>query len=162
MRPTMHLEPFEADERAFIQRRYDKESAQYMYAMKRLVWLTALAPVVVALIYYVATGKTSILYRVYFTGLAFLLLFFTLVAWLSYRHKLGKYRRDLDLGQKVIERVIIESARYMPQTNTYHFFISSAHKLSIEVSEEDFHRLQPGDELSIEYARYCGEYFGYF
>lgn len=162
MRPTMHLEPLEADERGFIQRRYDKESAEYMFAMKCLLWLITLAPVFVALIYYTATGETSTLYRIYFTGLSFLLLFFLLVAWLSYRHKLGKYRRDLDLGQKVIERVSIESARYMPHNNSYHFFIKSTHKRSIEVSEQDFHRLQPGDELSIEYARYCGEYFGYF
>jgi len=157
-----YLEPLEEDELAFIQKRHDAESRSYLYAMNRLVILTAVAPAVVALIYYVATEKTAVLYKVYFTGFGFLLVFFCFAAWMSYRHKLRKYKLDLEHKEKVIEPTIIESARYMPQNQTYHFFIHSRLKLSIEVDEATFHRLQEGDEINIEYARHSGEYFGYF
>lgn len=157
-----YFEPLEEDELAFIRKKHDTESRSYVYAMNRLVVLAALVPAVVAFGYYVVTEKQDMLYRVYFTGLAFLLVFFSFVAWMSYRHKLQKFKRDLAHRQKVIEPCTIESARFMPQNQTYHFFIHSRVKLSIEVDENTFQRLQEGDEINIEYAPYSGEYFGYF
>ncbi len=157
-----YVEPLEEDELAFIQKKHDTESRSYLYAMNRLVILTALIPALVAFGYYVVTERKDMLYTVYFTGLAFLLVFFSFAAWMAYSHKLRKYKHDLKDRQKVIEPCTIESARYMPQNRTFHFFIHSRIKLSIEVDEATFQRLQEGDEINIEYAQHSGEYFGYF
>jgi Ca2+/Na+ antiporter len=156
------IEPLEEDERAFIQKKRDTESKAYMYTMNRMLVIAFIVPLFVAIVYYIVTVQISDLVQVYFIGLIFLLLFFALVAWLSYRHKLMKYKNDLKKGTKCIERVTIQSAQYMPQNNTYHFYIDSIVKLSIEVDEIFYHSNHPGDEINIEYAQFSHEFFGYF
>ena len=51
---------------------------------------------------------------------------------------------------------------YQFQNNTYHFYVDSLVKLSIEVDEIFYHSNRPGDEINIEYAQYSHEFFGYF
>jgi hypothetical protein len=50
----------------------------------------------------------------------------------------------------------------MPQNNTYYLYLSSAVKLSIEVSIDDYRQVAEGDELNIEYTTYSRFYLGYF
>ena len=153
----------EEDELEFIQRKHDKESKAYLYTMNRMLFLTAFIPFFIALFFAIAqTLSWQSLVRIYFTGFAAILVFFGIVATLSYFHKLHKFKMDLKHKTKIVEQVLIKSAQYMPQNNTWHFFIHSIHKVSIEVSEEFFNSYQPNDEINIEYAKYSKEYFGYF
>jgi hypothetical protein len=50
----------------------------------------------------------------------------------------------------------------MPVNNSYFFYLSSAIKLSIEVEEYDYRRLEKGDEVNIEYTTFSQMYLGYF
>jgi hypothetical protein len=162
MNSIIHIEPMEEDEIAFIEKKYNQESKAYMYAMNRLLIIIAVIPFIIALIYYVATGNKQVLFKVYFIGLGALLCLFSLAAIMSYRHKLLKYKNDFTFKNKIVETVTIESVKYMSMNNTYHFYINSQFKYSIEVSESFFHQYQPGDEINIEYSVHAGEYFGYF
>lgn len=80
----------------------------------------------------------------------------------SRNSELSKIRRDLRQKLKIVERVMIERKTFLPHNNTFHFYLNSPEKLSIQVDETDFMLLQEGDEISIEYSKNAKVYFGYF
>ncbi|MBL7764789.1 MAG: hypothetical protein JNJ58_01745 [Chitinophagaceae bacterium] len=162
MSNSFTTEPLEEDEVAFLTRRYEAESRQYMRVMNVFLVLCATVPFIVALVYYIVTADVQVLIKVYFIGLGFLLVFFSVAAWLTYRFRLQKLRLDMKHKLKTIEKTTIASTRFVPHSHTWHFYIHSLTKYSIEVSEADFHLFGPGDEINIEYAAYSREYFGYF
>ena len=69
---------------------------------------------------------------------------------------------DIRQARKTIEPCHISRKQFMPHNNTYHFYIDSAHCLSVQVPKADYDRMNPGDELSIEYSCHSGIFFGYF
>jgi len=75
---------------------------------------------------------------------------------------LRKLEKDLKNKTKMVERVLIKKKTFLPHNNTFHFYLNSARKLSIEVQEPDFNELTEGDEINIEYSTSAGIYFGYF
>ena len=85
-----------------------------------------------------------------------------LSVYLSYANTLGKIIKDIKRRIKIIERSEITSKRYMKENNTFHFYISSPTRLSIEVNKEDFGEYKEGDEINIEYGKISKTYFGYF
>ncbi|TXH55550.1 MAG: hypothetical protein E6Q89_06595 [Bacteroidia bacterium] len=151
------------DEIGFIQRKHDKESKSYLYTMNRILIVIVIIPLLIGIFFsWNYQWSLQVLIQVYVIGFIALLLFFILIATLSYFYKLHKYKQDLKHQLKIIEQVIIQSCQFMPQNKSWHLYITSAEKLSIEVSEEFYMLNQPGDEINIEYAKYSKEYFGYF
>lgn len=98
----------------------------------------------------------------YFGFTAFLLSLCTLAVWLSYRLYLRKVLWDLKSLTKTIEQSHITRKQYMPQNKSYHFYIDSPNRLSIEVSQDDFYHMDEGDEVSIEYTTHAKIFLGYF
>ena len=82
--------------------------------------------------------------------------------YMAYRFSLRRVQTDIRRRTKTIETTFIRRKQYMPQNNAYYFYISSPNKLSIEVTNEDYHRLDEGDEVNIEYATHSKLYLGYF
>jgi len=76
--------------------------------------------------------------------------------------ELTQIKKDIRQKTKIVERVLIERKTYLPHNNTFHFYLNSIQKLSIEVREQDFNNWKEGDEISIEYSKNAGIYFGYF
>lgn len=91
-----------------------------------------------------------------------LVVLFLLSIWFSRNSELSKIRKDLRQKVKVVERVMIERKTFLPHNNTFHFYLNSREKLSIQVEEADFMLLQEGDEINIEYSKNAKVYFGYF
>ena len=163
MNNTFYSEAMGEDELAFIQRKHDKESAAYLYTMNRMLLFIVFIPAGIAMFFAVARSlQWQGILHIYIVGFIALFIFFALVSILSYFHKLHKYKMDLKHKTKIVEQAIIKSCQYMPHNNTWHFYLLSQTKLSIEVSEEDFQSQVPGDEINIEYSQYAKEYFGYF
>jgi hypothetical protein len=163
MNNTFYCEVMDEDELAFIQRKHDKESAAYLYTMNRMLFFVVFVPAGIALFFAAANSLSwQGILHIYIVGFIALFIFFSLVSVLSYFHKLHKYKMDLKHKTKVVEQAIIKSSQYMPHNDTWHFYLLSQTKLSIEVSQEAFHSQQPGDEINIEYSKYAKEYFGYF
>lgn len=75
---------------------------------------------------------------------------------------LTKLEKDLKNKTKMIEKVLIRKKTFLPHNNTFHFYLNSPRKLSIQVQEPDFNQLTEGDEINIEYSTSAGVYFGYF
>ena len=161
-----HLQPLNTDELEFIERRYRSESKIYMRTMNVLLILGTLSPVVfcIGVIFFKAEDEVSMrsLYHTYFIGLIAMLIFVGMIAYVSYREKLLDYGKDKVAKKKVIELTNIKQKKYMKLNNTYHFYLTSPNKYTIEVSPTDFEKWQLGDEVSIEYAQYSKEYFGYY
>lgn len=98
----------------------------------------------------------------FFAGVVVLLSISSAGTYISYRVNLKKIQHDLRQRTKTIEVSHITRKQYMPQNNTYFFYIDSPTRLSIEVSNGDFHRLNVGDEVNIEYTTFAKLYLGYF
>lgn len=82
--------------------------------------------------------------------------------WFAYKANLGKVHADIKHRTKTIETAQILRKQYMHRSDAYYFYISSRDKMSIEVSHEDYHRLDTGDEVNIEFATHSKLYLGYF
>ena len=101
------------------------------------------------------------IYLFYFLGMIFLLLVVAVASYFSYSRTLKMMERDIRQGEKTVEQTSIN--RKMAMGNgTYHFYLNSAYKLSIEVTAEEYADYQEGDEINIEYSTWSGIYFGYF
>jgi hypothetical protein len=89
-------------------------------------------------------------------------LMFLFVMMATYARKLLFINLDVKHQQKIIESVEIIQKKFMPQNQSFHFYIKSQIKMSIEVTQDDFLKFEEGDEINIEYSKYSKEYFGYF
>ncbi len=160
------LQPLNTDELEFILRRYRSESKIYMRTMNILLILGTLSPLVfcIGMILFKQEGEVSThsLYQAYFVGLIAMMIFVSIIAYVSYREKLAGYAKDKLYQNKIVELTNVKQKKYMKLNNTYHFYLTSPNKYTIEVSPTDFEKWQLGDEISIEYAQYSKEYFGYY
>lgn len=94
------------------------------------------------------------------------LIILSFIFWISIRFsrstELTKIKKDIRQKTKIVERVLITRKTFLPHNNTFHFYLNSLQKLSIQVEEQDFMTLSEGDEINIEYSKNAGIYFGYF
>ena len=158
----IYTEPLDITELSFLHDKAGKEKKQYYKVYSMLMVLSFIIPFAGA--WYRATDGSPNAFSPlkFFTTASILLGISTAGTWLSYRISLRKVRLDLMERVKVIEVNHITRKQYMPQTNTYYFYIESPTRLSIEVTQADFYRLHEGDEVSIEYAMHSKLYLGYF
>ena len=159
---TIKIDPLEADEFDFIQRKYEKESKAFLYGMNLLLIGTVSIPCIVGLVYYIKFKQTDLMLKAFLYALIITVVLFSIVCFLSYMKNLYEIKKDISQKTKTVESVIITEKKYMAMNNTYHFYITSKYKYTIEVSEEDFPRFSVGDEVNIEYATHSKEYFGYY
>lgn len=138
------------------------ERKQYYKIYSMLMILSFLVPFAGA--WYRAAGGVANAFSPlrYFGFTAFLLFLSSLAVGLSYRLYLRKVFWDLKAHTKTIELSHIVRKQFMPQNNSYHFYIDSPNRLSIEVSQDDFYHMDEGDEVSIEYTTHAKIFLGYF
>jgi hypothetical protein len=98
----------------------------------------------------------------YFITLATLTIIFLLSLRVLQSSELTNLKKDIRQKTKIVERVLIQKKTFLPHNNTFHFYLNSINKLSIEVKEQDFKNYSEGDEISIEYSKNSLIYLGYF
>jgi len=147
LEPTIYREPLEEDELHFLEEKARKDSKLFLHVVRWMIVACMLIP---------------LSFDYYYYGLLFLLLFSGSCIYYSYRLTLRRVLQDIAFGTKIIERCTIKRKQQMPINNSYHFYIHTAYKLSIEVSEDDYNRLNEGDEVSIEYTEFSKMYLGYY
>jgi hypothetical protein len=157
-----YIEPLDVTELQFLERKEGKERKQYYKVYRILMFFSFLIPFIAA--WYRAYDGAPNAFSIpkFFAGTSTLLFLSTFSTYASYRLNLRKIQLDLKHGTKTIETHRITRKMFVPTKNTYHFYIDSKVKLSIEVSDKDFVRLREGDEISIEYSTHAKQYFGYF
>ncbi|OSZ78949.1 hypothetical protein CAP35_12080 [Chitinophagaceae bacterium IBVUCB1] len=157
-----HNEPLEDEERAFLQNKLQKESAQFYKIVRILLVFCFACPFLIAWFRAMNGVEDPFSYKYYFGGVLFLATFSGSIVYVAYHNTLRRVRRDIKKGTKTIERVHITRKQYMPHNNTYYIYLTSPVKLSIEVSADDYRQMGEGDELNIEYTTYSKFYLGYF
>lgn len=154
--------PLNKDELSFLRKKEMKDRKQLYNVMQILMVFCFVCPFAGAWIKALKGDELAFSYFYYFIGVLFLLLLSGVGVYVSYRTQLYKVQQDIKHNTKTIETTQITRKQYMPNNDTYYFYLSSPVKLSIEVSEDDYRRLGKGDELNIEYTSYTQMYLGYF
>lgn len=162
MELVKYLEPLNVEEIAFLQKKEQRDRRSFYRAVRALLIICFLIPFLVAWGGALYGKPNAFSYLRYFTGVAFLLCFAGLCAYISYYHHLRKVQLDLQHRSKTIERTQITEKKFMAMNGIYYFYLNSSVKLSIEVTEDHFHNLEDGDEVNIEYTTYSRQYLGYF
>jgi len=157
-----YREPLQDDERAFLQRRIQQDSALFLKVLKIVMVFCFLLPFAMAWGTAIQGKPNPFSFERYFIGVGVLLCITAIAAAAAYRSNLYLLRRDVKENVKTIEPCIIIRKYAMNATGKYFFYLATRTRLSIEVSAADFENFDLGDEINIEYASYSKSYFGYF
>lgn len=155
-------QPLDIEELEFLTKKENKERVQFYRIFRYFMIVSFIAPFILAWFRAVDGQEDPFSYSYYFLGVLFLLVFSGGTLYVSYYFTLRKVQADIRDRTKTIEYTHITRKQYMPHNNSYYFYLNSPNKLSIEVSEGDFHSMESGDELSIEYTTHSKLYLGYF
>lgn len=157
-----YVEPLEQEELAFLLKKERKDRRHFYKAARAIMIICFIVPFIFAWFNAIEGEPNAFSPVRYFLGVGFLLGFSGLTGYISYYYYLRKIQSDIRHHTKTIERAHILRKQFMPQNNAYYFYLDSPNKLSIEVTEGDFRRLNQGDEVNIEYTTYSKMYLGYF
>lgn len=166
-RKEYYLEILTEDELAFLKKKANKEERTF----QKLIKVMLVGAIIISFAgawkniqndKKIFNTETIFSWENYFITLITLSVIFLIAIRFSRSTELSKIKKDIRQKKKIIERVIIKRKTFLPHNNTFHFYLNSISKLSIEVNEQDFEILEEGDEISIEYAQNSGIYFGYF
>jgi hypothetical protein len=177
MRAPTHTyqEPMNESELSFLRGKEEKERRVFIRTVRNLSVLFIIVPCCLGIIMETIVRQDdtpqmavireqnnprAILF--YFLGMIFLLLVVAIGSYISYTRTLKRLLKDINSGRKTVEETTISRKQFVETNNTYHFFLNSPFKLSIEVSKEDFELYGEGDEINIEYSTFSKNYFGYF
>jgi hypothetical protein len=157
-----YTEPLESDELLFLVNKAEKDRANYFKVFRILMIISFITPFAGAW-YRAFDGADNAFSPLrYFSVAAVLIGLSSASVYISYRIYLRKIQLDIRDKTKTIEKNKIVKKVHIQARGTFHFYIDSAIKLSIEVSESDFQLLNIGDEVSIEFSTHATEYLGYF
>lgn len=157
-----YRQPLNKDELTFLQRKEEKERKQLYKIIRVFMLLSFICAFIVAIVKAIIGDPDPFSMKSYFGGVLYLMGFSGVGIFWSYYNNLRKVQQDIKHKTKTVERTFITRKQYMPLNNEYYFFLSSAIKLSIEVSEVDYRRFNDGDEINIEYTTYSNFFLGYF
>ncbi|MFT4061061.1 MAG: hypothetical protein QM642_01745 [Edaphocola sp.] len=167
-------EPMTDNELFFLQAKERKDKALFVRSFRFIGLLSVLTPSVLAVItqwvLYLnpkpKLGEVRLtvaqIYLYYGIGMCFLVILVALSGYLLYRRWVMPIGKDVRRGLKTIEKSRIVRKQHIGNNDSYHFYLQSAYKLSIEVAKEDFEAYSEGDEINIEYSTYSRNFFGYF
>ena len=157
-----YIEPLDEDELKFLERKESRERNQYYRVYQLLMLLSFIIPFAGAW-YRAYDGAPNAFSAIKFFSTAGVLLSISTVAtYIPYRMNLRKVQLDIRYKTKTIEISHIVRKLHVAASNTYFFYIDAIARLSIEVSHEDYERMNTGDEICIEYTTHSMQYLGYF
>src|SRR5689334_12276117 len=149
-----HNEPLEAEELTFLQEKEARELKQFYKVVRIIMVICFIIPFGIAgyraaddINRTAPDAPNPFSFIAYFTGVAVLLSLLAIGAGVAYYNTLRKLHADIRHRTKTIEQTHIMRKQYMQQNNTCYFYIDSPTRLSIEVSADDFNRLDEGDQL---------------
>jgi len=158
----IYKEPLETDEIVFLVKKEEKERKQYYRVFSLLMVLSFIIPFAGAWYRAYDGAPNAFSMPRFFVSAAILLAISASALYLVYKVNLRKVQTDIKERTKTIECAHVVRKLYMPQNNSYFLYLDSKNKLSIEVGENDYHRLDTGDEVNIEFTTHARLYLGYF
>ncbi|MBK8144927.1 MAG: hypothetical protein IPK62_07975 [Bacteroidetes bacterium] len=162
MANVISTEKLEDEEAAFIINKYQKASKDYLRIMNLFLISCGVFPLVMGVLFSIIANDFGVFIGVFVICLISLIFFFILVASIYYFLFLFRKYLDAQRQTKTIERCLVLEKKAILINQSYHIFIDSKVKYSIEVVENDYDLYEIGDEINIEYSTYDKEYLGYF
>ncbi|NDC39989.1 MAG: hypothetical protein EBZ77_00290 [Chitinophagia bacterium] len=160
--PVKYLEPLDKQELNFLLEKERKERRTYYKVFRILMIVSFVMPFIGAWYRAYDGGPNAFSYARFFVSVGILLFISLFATYWAFRYNLRLLQKDITQRTKTVEVVRIERKTHVAVNDTFHFYISSATKLSIEVSKGYFDGLREGDELCIEYTTHAHEFMGYF
>lgn len=157
-----YQEPLTAEEMAYVIKKVERERRRFYKVVRALLILCFVIPFVMSWKFALDNNENPFHPITYFGWVAFLMCFSSIPIGFSYRTYLYKIEKDKRKGDKTVELTHLTRKVFVNETGTYHFYIDSPTRLSVEVKEEDYSKVQVGDELNIEYTTFAQDYLGYF
>lgn len=157
-----HTENLEPEEVGFLLEKEHQDKRMYYKIFRLLMFGSFLFPFIGSW-YRAFEGAPNAFSAVrFFVSTAILLTISITAMWFTYKLNLGKVHKDLRDRTKTIETTHIIRKQYMHRSDAYYFYLSSPTKMSIQVKNEDYNRLDIGDEVNIEYYTHSKLYIDYF
>lgn len=164
-----------ASELEFLEKKLQKDKARYYKMLTILGIIFISIPILGAVIsethkYFNRNASKELQQQLEYNNplLGYVIAFFGViviiaaVAYFAYKKTIQKTINDIKSKQKIVEQAELIRKTHMPQNNTYHFYLDSPTRISIEVTKNDFDNYREGDEINIEYSERSKVYFGYF
>ncbi len=163
MSPSLqYIEPLSTNELQFLQVMELKDRKMYWKVYNVLMIMSFVIPFIGSW-YRAVDGTPNAFSKThFFFSAGVLLAISTAGTYMSYHIFLRKIQADIKHKTKTIDTCHIQRKQYMPQNDTYYFFINNPDKLSLEVPPELFHSMAVGDELSLEFTTHARLFLGYF
>ena len=165
MKPNaLHEDIFDNDEYVFIAKLLQDAKIDVLRVFLLSVVFSVLIPIPISLIYNALKKipTPELFFETYLISFLALLFFTLIILFFLFEIRVKNLMKDVKHKLKIIEQVQITQKKYVPFSDTYHFYINSTSKLSIEVSKKTYDSFDVNDELNIEYSKYAKEYFAYF
>ena len=160
--PAIHIEPLEAEELTFLLSKEEKERSQY-YKVFSILMVVSFVFSYAGSWYSAFEGAPNAFSPVrFFVCTTILLSLSGGAVYFTYRKDLHKLQQDIASRSKTIEITHVKYKKYMPQNKTYHFYLQTPNRMSIEVTQAEFYELDEGDEVTIEYTPNAKFYLGHY
>ncbi len=173
--PFIYEESMNDSELHYLQQERDKEKKVLVRTVRAITFIFVILPCCLGLFMEYISRRAQTAewvrireeeephaYALYILGMFVLLILVALIAYYAYTRSLKKLVRDINTGNKTVERTTVTRKQFIPTNETYHLYLGSRAKLSIEVTQQEFEHYEAGDEINIEYSSYARVYFGYF
>lgn len=157
-----YTEPITDDELGFLVRkaRHDRKQFYRVYAI--FIVASIVVPYIGSWYRDTDDSPNTFSWIKFFVSSGVLFSITTLAVFLAFRRNLSKLQRDIRERSKTIYITHVTRKMQVPSNATFHLYLDSPIKLSIEVSAADYLHFNEGDEVAIEFATYSNEYLGYF
>ena len=155
-------EPLNEGEIAFLKGKERNDRKQY-YRVFTILMIASFVLAFAGAWYRAIDGdEAAFSYSKFFISVTALLFLSVGGVYTAYRVNLRKVQQDIKELTKTIEVTHITRKQYMPRNDLYFFYLSSKTLLNIEVTFDQYHLFNTGDEVNIEYATHSKLILGFF
>ena len=148
------------EEKIFLQDSYQKNKRRFI---KNTLFITCVAFLIAISGFFKFDMDTKQVYLNWFVFACVQIVLITIIAisaLIAYYIKIHPIKKDYLCNYKLIEVVTITKKVHMKATNTFHFYVLSAFRLSFEVDQELFDQYEVADELNLELSYYSHLFLG--
>ncbi len=148
------------EEKIFLQDSYQKNKRRFI---KNTLFITCVAFLIAISALFKFDMDTKQVYLNWFVFACVQIVLITIIAisaLIAYYIKIHPIKKDYLCNYKLIEVVTITKKVHMKATNTFHFYVLSAFRLSFEVDQDLFDQYEVADELNLELSYYSHLFLG--
>ena len=148
------------EERTFLQDSYQKNKRRFI---KNTLFITCIAFFIAISSLFKFDMESKQVYLNWFVFACVQIVLISIIvisALIAFIIKIHPLKKDYLCNYKLIEVVTITKKVHMKATNTFHFYVLSAFRLSIEVDQVVFDQYEVDDELNLELSYYSHRFLG--